>query len=60
MIVEDIQNRVKRLPMAENNFALAKSCLLYRQELSDDPETRDRIKFLDDYCAAYLLVVDYL
>ncbi|PIF02203.1 MAG: anaerobic ribonucleoside-triphosphate reductase [Draconibacterium sp.] len=52
MNVEDIQNQVERSLMAENYFAVAKSYILYRQKHSEDRETRDRIKFLIDYCAA--------
>lgn len=52
MNVEDIQNQVERSLMAENYFAVAKSYMLYRQKHSEDRETRDRIKFLIDYCAA--------
>ena len=52
MNVEDIQNQVERSLMAENYFAVVKSYMLYRQKHSEDRETRDRIKFLIDYCAA--------
>lgn len=52
MNVEDIQNQVERSLMAENYFAVAKSYMLYRQKHSEDRDTRDRIKFLIDYCAA--------
>ena len=52
MNVEDIQNQVEHSLMAENYFAVAKSYMLYRQKHSEDRETRDRIKFLIDYCAA--------
>ncbi len=52
MNVEDIQNQVERSLMAENYFAVAKSYMLYRQKHSEDRETRDRIKFLIDYCTA--------
>ncbi|MDQ2178994.1 anaerobic ribonucleoside-triphosphate reductase [Marinifilum sp. D714] len=50
--VEDIQNQVERSLMAENFYAAAKSYMLYRQKHSEDRETRDRIKFLIDYCGA--------
>lgn len=50
--VEDIQNQVERSLMAEKYFAVAKSYMLYRQKHSEDRETKDRIKFLIDYCAA--------
>lgn len=50
--VEDIQNQVERSLMAESYFSAAKSFMLYRQKHSEDRETRDRIKFLIDYCAA--------
>ncbi len=50
--VEDIQNQVECSLMAENYFSVAKSYMLYRQKHSEDRETRDRIKFLIDYCAA--------
>jgi ribonucleoside-triphosphate reductase len=52
MSVEDIQNQVERALMAEKYFSVAKSYMLYRQKHSEDRETRDRIKFLIDYCAA--------
>lgn len=52
MSVEDIQNQVEHSLMSENYFAVAKSYMLYRQKHSEDRETRDRIKFLIDYCAA--------
>ncbi len=52
MNVEDIQNQVERSLMAECYFAVAKSYMLYRQKHSEDRDTRDRIKFLIDYCAA--------
>jgi ribonucleoside-triphosphate reductase len=52
MNVEDIQNQVERSLMAENYFLVAKSYMLYRQKHSEDRETRDRVKFLIDYCAA--------
>ncbi len=52
MNVEDIQNQIERSLMAENYFAVAKSYMLYRQKHSEDRETKDRIKFLIDYCAA--------
>ncbi len=52
MSVEDIQNQVERSLMAENYFSVAKSYMLYRQKHSEDRETRDRIKFLIDYCSA--------
>lgn len=50
--VEDIQNQVEHSLMAENYFAVAKSYMLYRQRHSEDRETRDRVKFLIEYCAA--------
>lgn len=52
MNVEEVQNQVERSLMAENYFAVAKSYMLYRQKHSEDRETRDRIKFLIEYCAA--------
>lgn len=52
MSVEDIQNQVERSLMAECYFSVAKSYMLYRQKHSEDRETRDRVKFLIDYCAA--------
>jgi ribonucleoside-triphosphate reductase len=52
MNVEDIQNQVEHSLMAEHYFSVAKSYMLYRQKHSEDRETRDRIKFLIDYCAA--------
>ncbi len=52
IIVEDIQNQVERSLMAECYFAVAKSYMLYRQKHTEDRDTRDRIKFLIDYCAA--------
>ncbi len=52
MSVEDIQNQVEHSLMAENYFAVAKSYMLYRQRHSEDRETRDRVKFLIEYCAA--------
>uniref|UniRef100_UPI0032168DAA anaerobic ribonucleoside-triphosphate reductase n=1 Tax=uncultured Draconibacterium sp. TaxID=1573823 RepID=UPI0032168DAA len=52
MNVEDIQNQVEHSLMAENYFAAAKSYMIYRQQHSEDRETRDRINFLIDYCSA--------
>ncbi|WP_319483026.1 ATP cone domain-containing protein [uncultured Draconibacterium sp.] len=58
MNVEEVQNQVERSLMAENYFAVAKSYMLYRQKHSEDRETRDRIKFLIEYCAAGMLPVE--
>ncbi len=52
MNVENIQNQVEHSLMAENYFSVAKSYMLYRQKHSEDRETRDRVKFLIDYCTA--------
>ncbi|MEA5006776.1 MAG: anaerobic ribonucleoside-triphosphate reductase [Rikenellaceae bacterium] len=52
MNVEDIQNQVERSLMAEKYFSVAKSYMLYRQKHLEDRETRDRLQFLINYCAA--------
>ncbi len=52
MSVEDIQNQVERSLMAERYFSVAKSYMLYRQKHLEDRETRDRLQFLINYCAA--------
>ena len=52
MNVEDIQNQVERSLMAERYFSVAKSYMLYRQKHLEDRETRDRLQFLINYCAA--------
>ena len=50
--VEDIQNQVEVALMAEKYYAVAKSYMLYRQKHLEDRETRDKLKFLIDYCDA--------
>lgn len=52
MNVEDIQNQVETSLMAERYFSVAKSYMLYRQRHLEDRETRDRLQFLINYCAA--------
>ncbi|MCK9627490.1 MAG: anaerobic ribonucleoside-triphosphate reductase [Bacteroidales bacterium] len=52
MNVEDIQNQVETSLMAERYFTVAKSYMLYRQKHLEDRETRDRLQFLINYCAA--------
>lgn len=52
MGVEDIQNQVECSLMAEKYYGVAKSYMLYRQKHSEDRETRDRIRFLIEYCSA--------
>jgi len=52
MTVEDIQNQVEVALMDGRWFAVAKSYMLYRQAKSEDRGTRDRLKFLIDYCSA--------
>jgi len=52
MNVEDIQNQVEKSLMAERYFSVAKSYMLYRQKHLEDRETRDRLQFLINYCAA--------
>ncbi len=52
MTVEDIQNQVEVALMDGRWFAVAKSYMLYRQSKSEDRGTRDRLKFLIDYCSA--------
>jgi anaerobic ribonucleoside-triphosphate reductase len=50
--VEDIQNQVEIALMAEKYYAVAKAYMLYRQKHLEDRETRDKLKFLIDYCDA--------
>lgn len=50
--VEEIQNQVETALMAEKYYKVAKSYMLYRQSHSEDRETRDKLKFLIDYCDA--------
>lgn len=52
MDVEEIQNQVECSLMAEKYYGVAKSYMLYRQRHFEDRETRDRIKFLIEYCSA--------
>jgi len=52
MTVEEIQNQVEVSLMAERYFAVAKSYMLYRQKHMEDRDTRDRLQFMIDYCAA--------
>lgn len=52
MSVEDIQNQVEVSLMREGHFKAAKSFMLYRQRHFEDRETRDKLKFLIDYCKA--------
>lgn len=52
MSVEDIQNQVEFALMAERYYQAAKSFMLYRKLHSEDRETRDKLKFLIDYCDA--------
>jgi len=52
MNVEDIQNQVEIALMAEKYYTVAKKYMLYRQKHNEDRETRDKLKFLIDYCGA--------
>ncbi len=52
MTVEEIQNQVEVALMAERYFSVAKSYMLYRQAHTEDRDTRDRLEFLMNYCAA--------
>lgn len=52
MTVEDVQNQVERALMAEKYFEVAKSYILYRQKQYEDRDTRDKLKFMIDYCDA--------
>jgi ribonucleoside-triphosphate reductase len=52
MNVEEIQNQVENALMAEKYFSVAKAYMLYRQKHSEDRATRDRLKFMIDYCSA--------
>jgi len=52
MTVEEIQNQVEVALMDGRWFAVAKAYMLYRQSKSEDRGTRDRLKFLIDYCGA--------
>ena len=50
--VEELQNQVEVALMAEKYFAVAKAYMLYRQRHADDRETKEKLKFLMDYCNA--------
>ena len=50
--VEDVQNQVEIALMSEGYYSVAKSYMLYRQKHTEDRETRDKLKFLMDYCDA--------
>lgn len=52
MTVEEVQNQVERALMAEKYFEVAKSYILYRQKQYEDRDTRDKLKFMIDYCDA--------
>ncbi len=52
MSVEEIQNQVETALMAEQYFTVAKKYILYRQQHSEDRETREKLTFLNDYCDA--------
>ena len=52
MSVEEIQNQVELSLMIERYYAVAKAYMLYRQQHTEDRETRDRLNFLLDYCSA--------
>ncbi|MBR4660873.1 MAG: anaerobic ribonucleoside-triphosphate reductase [Bacteroidales bacterium] len=52
MSVEEIQNQVELSLMIERYYSVAKAYMLYRQQHSEDRETRDRLNFLLDYCSA--------
>lgn len=52
MSVEEIQNQVEISLMSERYFAVAKSYMLYRQQHTEDRDTRDRLQFLINYCNA--------
>ncbi len=51
MGVEDIQDQIEVALMSERYFAVAKAFMLYRQRKADDRGTRDRLRFLTDYCS---------
>ncbi len=50
--VEELQNQVEVALMAEKYFAVAKAYMLYRQRHAEDRETKEKLKFLMDYCNA--------
>jgi len=50
--VEEIQNQVETALMAERYYKVAKAYIIYRQEHSEDRETRDKLQFLMNYCEA--------
>lgn len=52
MNVEEIQNQVETALMTQQYYAVAKAYILYRQSHSEDRETRDKLRFLMDYCNA--------
>lgn len=52
MSVEEVQNQVEFALMSERYYYVAKSFMLYRQKHLEDRETRDKLKFLIDYCDA--------
>lgn len=52
MSVEEVQNQVEFALMSERYYHVAKSFMLYRQKHLEDRETRDKLKFLIDYCDA--------
>ncbi|MFR9603638.1 MAG: anaerobic ribonucleoside-triphosphate reductase [Rikenellaceae bacterium] len=52
MTVEEVQNQVEISLMAEKYFSVAKSFMIYRQQHTEDRDTRDRLQFLINYCNA--------
>ncbi|MBR1631246.1 MAG: ribonucleoside-triphosphate reductase, partial [Paludibacteraceae bacterium] len=50
--VEEIQNQVEVALMAEGYYKVAKTYILYRNQHTEDRETRDKLEFLTSYCAA--------
>ncbi len=52
MGVEHIQNQVEKALMEEKYFEVAKAYIIYRQKQFEDRDTRNKLKFLIDYCNA--------
>ena len=50
--VEDIQNQVEEALTKEGCYTVARACMLYRQQHTEDRETLERMKFLSDYLDA--------
>ena len=50
--VEEIQNQIEIALMSEGYYGVAKSYMLYRERQREDRDTKNKLKFLIDYCNA--------